>query len=331
MKPLKQQAIEAILNQALGNPKQKDAEAWAATNIALCKYWGKRNDELNLPLTDSLSVMLPKHGVNCRIHLDTEKTSIIVNDQPLDLKSTAASHLIDYVDLFLTQPWQLNLDFNIPVAAGFASSAACYASIIKALNKLFDWQLSSQQLSALARLGSGSASRSIEPGFSVWQKGKDELGTDSFAYALKEKWEDLRIGLCVLSSESKPTSSRAGMRRTRDTSILYRCWEQQVEHDMPLLQSAIQHKNFELLGKTAEHNAMSMHATMESAWPPLVYSLPETRQLQHQIWHWRQNGKSIYFTQDAGPNLKLLFLERDQDWLQQQLPDMIIIEPFTED
>jgi diphosphomevalonate decarboxylase len=332
MKQAKQrEAVKAILGKRDRAPKHDRAQAWAATNIALCKYWGKRDDDLNLPLTDSLSIMLPKHGVSCQLSLECKQTSICVNGETLESSSKAADNLLKYLGLFIDRPCALALDFNIPVAAGFASSAACYASIAKALNEMFEWELAEEQLSGLARLGSGSACRSIEPGFSVWQAGVDPLGTDSVACGLKQGWPDLRVGLCVLSTAVKPTSSREGMQRTRETSVLYRSWPQQVSQDMPILLDAIKNQDFALLGQTAEHNALSMHATMLSSWPPLVYTLPETRALQQRVWDWRADGRSIYFTQDAGPNLKLLFLKKDADWLQQQLPQLQIITPFGED
>lgn len=333
MKATKEQAVLAILKNHSTVPKHVFAEAWAGTNIALCKYWGKRDEELNLPLTDSLSVMLPKHGVRCQLSRQPQLQirSIQINKTILERKSPAAINLINYIDLFLTPGWHLTLDFNIPFAAGFASSAACYASIIQALDVLFEWNLSKPELSALARLGSGSACRSIEPGFSIWQAGIDPLGIDSIAHSLPETWPDLCIGLYVLSTEIKHTSSREGMKRTRETSKLYPAWPKQVEQDMPLLLQAIQTRDFNLLGKTAEHNAMTMHASMESAWPPLIYTLAETRSLQQLIWDWRTDGKAIYFTQDAGPNLKLLFEKNTAGWLKQQLPELEIIEPFEKE
>lgn len=326
---MKAEAVHAILKSYSLEPKNESATADAATNIALCKYWGKRDDELNLPLTDSLSVMLPGHGVSCRLYIQ-DRQSILVNKEPLDMQSSPAKKLIDYLNLFLKTDWQLNLHFNIPVAAGFASSAACYASIIKTLDKLFEWNLLPSELSALARLGSGSACRSIEPGFSVWQTGEDTLGRDSVAYTLPDTWPDLCIGLAILSTDVKSTSSREGMKRTRNTSILYQSWRDQVAHDMPILLNAIKTKNFKQLAETAEHNAMSMHATMASAWPPLCYTTPKTRALQQRIWNWRAQGKAIYFTQDAGPNLKLLFERKDADWLKKQLPELQVIMPFSE-
>ncbi len=342
MKPTKEQAVFAILKNHSPIPKHSFSRAWASTNIALCKYWGKRDDVINLPLTDSLSILLPKRGVHCELsllsaarkrflnsdHPELNSSSITINNTSLNKDSFAAIQLKNYVNLFLKTNYELKLDFNIPIAAGFASSAACYASIIQALDSLFEWNLSKQELSTLARLGSGSACRSIEPGFSVWQAGIDPLGRDSFSHALPEAWPDFSIGLYVISTDVKPISSREGMKRTRETSKLYSAWPKQVEQDIPLLIQAIKNRDFNLLGQTAEHNSMTMHATMESAWPPLVYTLAETRSLQQLIWDWRADGKAIYFTQDAGPNLKLLFEKKDTTWLQKQLPELQVIHPF---
>ena len=330
----KQKAALALLPDSTIPPVNKQAAAWASVNIALCKYWGKRDEVLNLPFSDSLSVLLPKHGVQTQLDLAHNTTSIIINGMELDKNSTPHQQLTAFLGLFPhfpTDSFKVTMDYNIPVAAGFASSAACYASLVRAVNDLFAWELPDTALSALARLGSGSACRSFSTGFSRWHAGTEALGTDSFATPINARWDDLRIGLISLCDDKKPISSREGMRITKETSPLFFPWHQTIPTTITELLDSIQKKDFERFGQLCEQNALGMHATMLSAWPPVCYTLPETRALQQSIWDMRRDGKFIYFTQDAGPNLKLLFLKDDEQWLTKKFPAMQTVIPFIKD
>ena len=95
------------------------------------------------------------------------------------------------------------------------------------------------------------------------------------------------------------------------------------------IERAIVAGDFETMAKTAEHNAMSMHATMASAWPPLVYWLPESLIQMQKVWQLREQGLPLYLTMDAGPNVKLLFEAKYQQEVQAAFPDIKIITPFA--
>lgn len=163
-----------------------------------------------------------------------------------------------------------------------------------------------------------------------WYCGTDHDGMDSYAESLDESWPELCIGLYILSSQKKTISSREGMKRTVATSALYAAWPQKVNKDLLSLRKAIAQKDFSLLGRTTESNALAMHATMLTAWPPLMYSSPETIQLIQKIWKLREKELEIYFTQDAGPNIKLLFLARDKEKVNCHFPNLEVISPFKD-
>lgn len=333
----KSDVIKLVFNAhssgALQKPVQEKGLAFAPTNIALCKYWGKRDAELNLPMTSSLSVTLPDMGAMTAISLQDEPAdNIILNGNPVEPGSQFYDRVEAFLDLFRTnKQWCANIDIkmNLPVAAGLASSASGFASLVSALNDLFQWQLSHRELSILARLGSGSAARSLWTGFVEWHAGVQADGMDSYAERLPYEWPELNIGILCLSDQPKSISSREAMQRTVNTSMLYRNWPQKVTHDIVIMRQALQTKNFSLLAGTAESNALSMHATMLSSWPPICYSLPETIAAMRQVWDLRNQGAEIYFTQDAGPNLKLLFVEKDKELVQKQFPTIEIIKPFV--
>jgi diphosphomevalonate decarboxylase len=313
-------------------PKRDKGVAFAPTNIALCKYWGKRDQELNLPMTSSLSVALPDRGALTTLSIvDQAEDEIRLNEETLSPGSQFVKRVVSFLDLFRRDKnWRLQIDIkmNLPLAAGLASSASGFASLTAALNDLFLWQLSKTNLSILARLGSGSAARSFWNGFVEWHAGIQPDGMDSFAASLDIEWNELYIGILPISLEEKPISSREAMQKTVDTSILYGCWPKKVSRDMVILRRALHSKNFAFLGGTSESNALAMHGTMLSAWPPICYFLPETLREMQKVWRLRQEGLPLYFTQDAGPNLKLIFQEKDKEDVKSQFPSVDIIKLF---
>ncbi len=305
------------LSCASSLPKKQKAHAFAPANIALIKYWGKRNRELNLPVTSSLSLSLEK-GTHTTITV-ADRDSVTLNGK--EATDAFSKRLFSFIDLFRSQDVKLCIETqnDIPTAAGFASSSSGFAAVTLALNELFGWNKDLKTLSILARFGSGSASRSLYTGFVLWHKGVDEDGLDSFSEPVGELWNDLKIDLLTVSSAEKPIDSRSAMNRTVESSPLYSSWPSQVAHDLPLMQKAIQEQNFELLGSVAEQNALAMHATMIASSPSILYWLPETITWMQKIWKLRREGLSIYFTMDAGPNIKVLTRKNDFEYLKNSL------------
>lgn len=315
-----------ITGAAKGSPKGF-GQAFAPVNIALCKYWGKRDEKLNLPVNSSLSVSLPELGATTRVSFRGGHDLLRLNgtDHPQD--SAAARRVSKYLDLFRPDRdtfFLVDSESNIPIAAGLASSASGFAALALALNDLFQWNLGLHDLSILARLGSGSACRSVYTGFVIWHAGTRADGMDSFAEPVDGEWPGLCLGLIMVSRHEKSVPSRTAMKRTVETSMLYRAWPAKVESDLKDLRRAIEEKDFDLLGRTAESNALAMHATMMDSRPPVLYWMPETVEEIKRIWHLREKGVPVYFTMDAGPNVKALFMEKDIQEVQKHFPLMEI-------
>jgi diphosphomevalonate decarboxylase len=319
-----------LATKQFSHPQVNTATAFAPSNIALCKYWGKRNSEINLPMTSSLSVSLQNFGAEITITLhDFSYDTIRLNGNLVPVDSEFSIRLVTFLNLFRNKNYfMITIVSNIPIAAGLASSACGFASVVLALNQLFGWQLDNIGLSILARLGSGSASRSIYHGLVEWHVGFRLDGMDSFADRLDIDWPELRIGLLILDSNNKKISSRQAMQRTVDTSLLYQSWPNKVANDLSLIKAAIQTKNFVALGQASMSNALAMHATMLSALPPICYAIPETVALMHEIFRLQEEGLQVYFTQDAGPNLKLLFLAENEAIVLKKFPSVLIVRPF---
>jgi len=330
MNDIQSQFVENILAGVRTNPKEHVA-AFASSNIALCKYWGKRDAALNLPVNSSLSISLGELGTRTEIKLSKEDL-VYLNDEVVAPDDSFAVRTLEFLDLF--RPHFGNIRFevrtgnNIPTAAGLASSASGFAALVLALDDLAGWGLDRKQLSMLARLGSGSASRSVYDGFVEWHAGSNPAGTDSFAEKIDNEWPEFRIGILEVSSAPKPVGSREGMNRTLETSELYKSWPQQAAADLETIRAAIETRDFQLLGKTAERNALAMHATMLAAWPPLLYFQPETVKQIHRVQRIRNEGLEVYLTIDAGPNIKLIFLEENEAAVADTFPGLQVIKPF---
>lgn len=308
------------------------AEQFAPSNIALCKYWGKRDRELNLPINASLSVSLDYLGSHTRLTpIEGMADEVWLNGQQL-LPSTRFSQKVsEFIDLFRRDQglyFQVETRNNIPTAAGLASSASGFAALTLALNDALALELPPAQLSVLARMGSGSACRSLFTGFVEWEMGQREDGLDSHGVRLEQSWPGFCIGLVEVDAGEKATDSRSGMQRTVETAHLYQSWPLQAAADLSRLQQAIAERDFTLLGQTAEQNALSMHATMIASWPPLLYWQPESVAAMQKVWQLREQGLPVYFTMDAGPNLKLLFQRQDRDELLLHFPNLETVEPF---
>lgn len=331
----KSEFVKRILKGHTLAAKEK-ATAFAPANIALVKYWGKRNNELNLPVTDSLSIDLGNLGTETTIeHSPDGQDAVILNGNKLGQDDAFAIKVINFVDLFrnalnqaaTNQPaLTITTNNNIPTGAGVASSASGFAALTKALDQFFGLGLSGREFSLLANLGSGSASRSIFKGFVYRHAGTSLDGMDSYSEPLPCTWPELKIGLVTVSAKAKRVSSREGMERTVATSPLYKQWPHQVKEDMEKMLTAIKEKDFELLGSTAESNALAMHACIQASVPPINYFEPETVAIINKVQELRKNGLPLYLTIDAGPNVKLLFQKKDEEKVKAEFENIQVVK-----
>lgn len=308
--------------------------AYAPANIALCKYWGKRDAELNLPVTSSLSISLGGLGTATRISaLDAGEDAVLVGKDAVEAPAAFRDRVVRFLDLFRPAPdvrFRVHTVNSIPTGAGFASSASGFAALVLSLDALFGWKLDRPALSVLARLGSGSACRSLYDGFVEWSVGTREDGMDSHAHPVSETWPGLCIGLLPVRTTEKTVGSTRGMDHTSATSPLYAAWPATVERDLAQLREALRTRDFRLLGETAEANALAMHATMLAARPALLYWAPETVSALQAVQALRENGLPVYATMDAGPNPKLLFETPHEKSIRAAFPTIEIVRPFND-
>src|SRR5262245_17816712 len=290
--------------------------ARANVNLALVKYWGKRDPELNLPATGSISLTLDGLAVEARVGFGGggEARPVGVDRAPgARNEARRVGHFLDLVRATAGRRERADVATrsSVPRGIGLASSAAAFAALALAASRAAGLALDPAALSALARRGSGSAARSIFGGFVEWRGGEGPDGLDSVAapLAAPDHW-DLRIVVAVTSNAPKAVSSREGMARAA-TSPLYPAWVAGAEQDLAAARAAIRARDLDALGLVAEHSALKMHAIGLAARPPLLYWRGATVECLHRVWALRGAGTPAYASIDAGPQVKVLCLPVD--------------------
>ncbi|RAL21766.1 diphosphomevalonate decarboxylase [Lujinxingia litoralis] len=317
------------------------ATALAHSNIALVKYWGKRDRALNLPVAGSLSLTLGGLATTTTVHFRPELESDLVSLDGRELRPGSVAHrrIADFLDLVrndagITSFAEVETANNFPTAAGLASSASGFAALALAATHAAGQQLTDAQLSVLARRGSGSAARSIFGGFAEMSAGTRADGRDAHARALAgpEHW-DLRCVVAVTTQGEKDVSSTEGMTRTQETSPLFEPWARTVDADIAQARHAVETRDFALLGRVAERSCLGMHASAMAADPGVIYWNPTTIEVIHRVRRARRDGLQIFFTIDAGPHVKVFCPARELSALRSVLSqidgvnDLIVARP----
>ena len=287
------------------------AAAFAPVNIALVKYWGKRDAALNLPAAPSLSVALQELGSFTVVQPDgsLDRDVVVVDDSPLDpAGQVRAERVLDAVRRRADVAAHAGVRSvnTVPMARGLASSASGMAALAVAAARAYGLDLSVAELSALARLGSGSASRSVPGGYALWHAGVAADGSDSVAECLHpaEHWP-LRILVAHVGGR-KAVSSTVGMAATAASAPLFEAWTATCRADVATVRAAIVARDFGALADVVETNALRMHGTMLWGRPPLLYWQPATVAVIHAIRQLRHEGTECCFTIDAGASVVVL-------------------------
>ena len=315
----KQDIVDKILNTATlqSEVKDKSKTCFAPINIALIKYWGKRNEELKLPMSSSLSYSSSNLGTTTEIQVSNGNEDVVVlNDNNVANDDVFYKNAINFVNLFrntlhFDKRLIIKTTNNIPTASGLASSASGFASLTLAINDFFDLNLNQKELSILARLGSGSACRSVvsasekTANFVLWNKGISEDGFDSYAekITLPSLIEDnLYMFIVRITDNKKDISSTDAMRMTIERSKKYSTWLKQTEDDILKVFNV---KSFQDFGLIVENNSLLMHQAIRDA--GIDYFLLKTYECIDFIKKLReQENLNIFCTIDAGANVKII-------------------------
>ncbi|KAF2759440.1 diphosphomevalonate decarboxylase [Pseudovirgaria hyperparasitica] len=312
------------------------ASTTAPVNIAVIKYWGKRDAKLNLPTNSSLSVTLAQNDLrthttaSCSAKYPAEDV-LVLNGAPQDVTGArtqacfrelrALRKDLESKDSSLpplsSYPLKIVSENNFPTAAGLASSAAGFAALVRAIANLYELPSNPTDLSRIARQGSGSACRSLFGGYAAWEMGTKDDGSDSVAYevAPASHWPEMRACILVVSAEKKGVSSTTGMQTTVATSTLFaERARDTVPKRMKEMTEAIQKKDFEAFARLTMKDSNSFHATCLDTEPPIFYLNDVSRAAITAVNAINQAAGKIIaaYTFDAGPNAVVYYLQKDE-------------------
>lgn len=294
--------------------------ATAHTNIALIKYWGKENADLNLPTTSSLSMTLDKFYTRTSVAFDHQafEDRLILNEVEVD-----PGRVHKFLNIFRTEiadfgPVRVTSTNYVPTAAGLASSASSFAALTGAMSSLLKLDLLPSQMTRYARRGSGSASRSIFGNFAIWNKGED----DETSYAESFLNEDIGLSMIVaeVSAESKKMSSTKGMQLAQ-LSPDYAGWVAHSAQQLEDMKGALLRSDIEQVGLIAQDNSLAMHALNRTCPEPFDYFTDKTRELIAFVEDCYKAGLLAFVTIDAGPNVKIITSRSQESSLLARLKD----------
>lgn len=285
--------------------------ARAHPNIALVKYWGKADDELIIPAAGSMSMTLDQFATTTSVELTTAADSFELNGTVADARATARTSA--FLDLVRSMAADAGLDTadafakvvstnEGPTAAGMASSASGFAALATAAATAFGLDLSTKDLSRLARRGSGSASRSLIDRFAVWHAGN----SDATSYAEPIAAPDMAMVSVTVNAQAKKVSSRDGMVTTRETSPYYQAWIDTTVTTLDEMIAACAADDFTQIGQLTETHAHRTHAVINASHPPIRYLAPVSWQVFDEVSAMRDDGLEAYATADAGPNVVII-------------------------
>ena len=295
-----------------------EVTAIAHPNFALIKYWGKANSKTNIPAMNSISLTID--ALTSTTHISINKGSnrniwVLNGQEQNDLGRI--NPVMKYLNNISRNKHGciIESENNFPTSAGLASSASGIASLVIAYNKLFRLDMSFDQLVEASMLGSGSAPRSLLGGFVILNV-ENELYTQKILEP--EDWP-LSIIICITDDKEKIISSREGMEISRKTSPFYQSWLDTNKGDIQIAKSAIAEQDIKKLGEVTEKNCYLMNQVMRTSSPQINYMTERTNNCIEEIKEIREDGVELFFTVDAGPQVKIICKPEDKELIKDRL------------
>ena len=286
--------------------------AIAQPNIALIKYWGKRDTKRNLPAVGSISITLRELFTRMAVEFDASlgADTLTVNGTPDNAMLPRLASCLDHLAGSERHRARIASDCNFPIAAGLASSASAFAAITVAAAAAAGKEFDRNFLASLAGQASGSAARSLFGGFVELKNTDDDIRCATIMDA--SDWP-LSVIVAITETGPKAVGSTKAMEISRRTSPFYSTWIEQQEQDLATARSAIAERDFEKLAAVSEHNCLKMHSIMWASRPPLVYWNAATMRCLETVRQLQGQGLGVFFTIDAGPQVKAVCLPEHAD------------------
>ncbi|MDZ4228139.1 MAG: diphosphomevalonate decarboxylase [Candidatus Levybacteria bacterium] len=291
------------------------ATAVAPSNIALIKYWGRKDEVLRLPENGSISMNLSNLTTTTTVEFnsDFKEDEIIINNQK---EAQGRNRAIKHLDR-IRKLAKINLkakvatNNNFPTGTGLSSSASGFAALTLAGAKVAGLNLPEKELSILARQGSGSACRSIPNGFVEWLDGN----TSDTSYGVSlypENYWDIADVVAIVSKDKKEVSTTEGQKLAA-SSPFFKVRKGKIKDKIKLIKKYMKEKDFVKFGELVEAEALELHAIMLTSTPSLIYLLPGSLRIMHLTKKWRADGLQAYFTVNTGQDIHLICQKKDAD------------------
>ncbi|KAL0482761.1 diphosphomevalonate decarboxylase [Acrasis kona] len=289
----------------------------APVNIAVIKYWGKKDEKLHIPLNSSLSASLDQKDLKTTTSVvagtDFTEDELWLNGKKENVESKRIQNVLRLIREGSTVEWKDDPNYklrivstnNFPTAAGLASSASGYCCLVYALAQLYGCR---SDLSAIARLGSGSACRSMYGGWVAWEMGRDHESSVAVQVADEKHWPEVQILVCVVSDVQKHTSSSDGMQQSvRTSKLLADRAENIVPKRMEEMKQAILTRDFHTFADLTMKDSDSFHACCADTQPPIYYMNNVSHHIVSlvQSYNKKVGSNKVAYTYDAGPNAVL--------------------------
>ena len=298
------------------------ATAIAHPNVALIKYWGKASVGTNQPAVGSLSLTLADLETRTTVSFSNAAggDTVMLNGAP---DAAAAGRVTRCLDILRAKAGtrlaaQVESSNNFPTAAGLASSASGYAALVRAADAALGLGLDTNELANIARLGSGSAARSLYSGIVTLHPDHDQQIVRCATLSDIEEWPLVTV-VAITSQERKAVSSTDGMESSRLTSPLYQGWLDTHPDDLDSATDFVKARDFAGLATVSELSCLKMHAVALSTEPPLVYWSGVTCDVMNKVRELRAAGLPVFFTVDAGPQVKAVCLPEAVDEVRRAL------------
>jgi diphosphomevalonate decarboxylase len=310
------------------------------SNIALVKYWGKSNPQI--PKNASISFTLNNchtittvdfaHKQSSELDLESEKlvtfNLFFEGKQKDEFKPKIAEffkRVQEYCPYIFEYEMTINSTNSFPHSSGIASSASglsaiamCLMSLEKELSAELSTEFINKKASFLARLGSGSASRSIEGPLVVWGKhpeieGSSDLFGVQFPHKVHSVFENYQDVILLVDKGEKQVSSTVGHKLMINHPFAENRFKQANEN-LGTMSKILQEGTTADFINLVESEALTLHAMMMTSNPYFILMKPNTLEIINKIWEYRQeNNSAICFTLDAGANVHVLFPENEKE------------------
>lgn len=296
----------------------------ANSNIAFVKYWGKKNLILNIAMNHSISMTLDVNlSTTTTVEFSEQYTEDIFtlnNEKQSDNKLDRVIKFLDLVrEKANTEIKAKVVSINtFPTGSGIASSASGFAALAHASSSALNLNLNEKELSALARLGSGSATRSIYGGFVEWQdKYSKQLFDENY-------WPELRDVVVIVSRKEKSVSSREAMQLSVEKSPLYKDRINNIDKTLESVRTSIQKKDFPVLAKLIMQDSNNMHACINET--GIDYLTDVSKKIKQIINTINNTQIKAAYSFDAGPNVHIITLEKNISEIKQAISKLSNIE-----